>query len=239
MTQVVISGAALLGCLVLFALLACQAHARSTSVTLLNSSEILPFDLPAQPLGDALDAYSRVTQLSVLLAGERSDYRAPAVQGNLTRKQALAGLLASSGLVAYFVDNRSIVVRPPEADDARKHPAHRALALGQIPGVRAGGRDYSAYVSRVQRVVHDSLCASPRTRPGNYRLPMQLWVNARGQVQRLNLLSTTGNAARDTAITHALKSLSVGQAPSANMPQPILMLLVPVIRQACPAEAGG
>ncbi|CAM5393113.1 STN domain-containing protein [Alcaligenes faecalis] len=240
MTQVAISVAALLGCLLVFAF-ASQAHARSDAETLLHSSERLDFDIPAQPLGDALDAYGRLTQLSVLIVGEPAHYPAPAVHGNLTRKEALAALLHESGMAAYFVDNRSIVVRPPvEQGGAMQSPG--ALRLTEIPGVHIGDKDYGSYIAHVQYAVRDALCATPRTRPGNYRLAMQLWIDATGHVRRLNLLGSTGHALRDQAIAQTLRGLPVELAPDAAMPQPILMVLLPTSSPArldCPMPLAG
>lgn len=218
--------------------LANYAHARPAADTLLNSSEVLSFDIPALPLGAALDIYSETAQLSVLLSVPVSKAAlAPSVRGTLTRKQALATLLAGSGLVAYFISNRSIVVRPPYAENTGTGPSTRALRVFQIPGVHQGLKDHSAYVAIVQRTVLMALCASERTRPGNYRLAMQLWINPQGRLSRLNRLGSTGHALRDQAIEHTLIRLSIPEYPDPSMPQPVLIVLLPVADSArldCP-----
>ena len=55
-------------------------------------------------------------------------------------------------------------------------------------------------IARVQQAVRNALCRSPQTRPGSYRLAMQLWLNPDGQVERVHLLGSTGKTTRDEAI---------------------------------------
>jgi len=67
----------------------------------LASTEVRELRIPAQPLGDALNAWARQTGTQIampqsLVAGKT----APAVTGRLTPRQALDRLLAGSGLVA-------------------------------------------------------------------------------------------------------------------------------------------
>lgn len=122
MTQVAISVAVLLGAFLLFAC-ASLAVARSDADTLLNSSERLSFDIAAQPLAQALKAYGQRSDLSVLLDGADPQRPMPAVRGEMTRKQALSSLLHGSGLQAYYVDNRSIVIRLPDSRPGKRPPA--------------------------------------------------------------------------------------------------------------------
>lgn len=240
MTQVAISVAVLLGAFLLFAC-ASLAVARSDADTLLNSSERLSFDIQAQPLAQALKAYGQRSDLSVLLDGADPQRPMPAVRGEMTRKQALSTLLDGSGLQAYYVDNRSIVIRLPDGKPARASAGQRPLNLSHISGVRDGAHDYSAYVTRVQQAVRNALCRSPQTRPGSYRLAMQLWLNPDGQVERVHLLGSTGKTTRDEAISRVLGNVSMGVAPDASLPQPLVLLLAPVsghVRDDCPVQAG-
>lgn len=240
MTQVAISVAVLLGAFLLFAC-ASLAVARSDADTLLNSSERLSFDIPAQPLAQALKVYGQRSDLSVLLDGADPQRPMPAVRGEMTRTQALAALLEGSGLQAYYLDNRSIVIRLPDSKPGRAPSGQRPLNLSHISGVRDGAHDYSAYVTRVQQTVRNALCSRPLTRPGGYRLAMQLWLNPDGQVERVHLLGSTGQAGRDTAIRRVLDKLAMGVAPDAGLPQPLVLLLAPVsghVRDDCPMQAG-
>lgn len=235
--QAMAGGMAMACCLACLVLGSPAVRAQPDPLARLDSPETLQFDIPAQTLGDALDAYSVAAGLSVLIVSDAASQPVPALRGRLTRKQALAALLAGSGLAPYFVDNRSIVVRPAPGAGQAPVPQARLIALGDIPGVHDGA-DHRGYVAQVQDTVRAALCSTAATRPGGYRLGMQLWVDARGRIARLNLLGTTGAPARDGAIGQALQGLAVGAEPAADMPQPVLMLLLPAGPDAsldCPA----
>lgn len=218
--------------------LAGQAHAVPGSADgLLNSADTLSFDVPAQNMGDALDAYSRQSQVSIVTSAQIALLWSAGVRGSYTRKQALSTLLGQHGLAAYFLDNRSVVIRFP--DPAANQPA---VPLDRIPGVRTSLRDHGPYVGRLQQQVHASLCETALTRPGSYRLALQLWVSQYGHIQRVWLLGSTGAPSRDQAIERRLHGLSLGEQPDAQLPQPILLLLLPAappLRSQCPARVQG
>ena len=75
--------------------------------------------IPAQPLGEALNAWARQTRTQIavqqtLVVGKT----APAVSGNLTPMQALERLLAGSGLVALQDGPSTVIRRAPDAPGA-------------------------------------------------------------------------------------------------------------------------
>ncbi|SHH10883.1 hypothetical protein [Pollutimonas bauzanensis] len=74
-----------------------------------------------------------------------------------------------------------------------------------------------------------ALCGSALTRPGAYRLAMQLRVGNQGQVTHYKRLDTSGSQARDQRIDQLLSGLRVGSAPPAGLAQPILILVLPAI----------
>lgn len=78
------------------------------------------FDLPAQPLSDALDTFSRITGLQVVSTGAGLEgRRSGAVRGDLSADEALKSLLAGSG-VAYRLGAGGTVslVEMPQSGDA-------------------------------------------------------------------------------------------------------------------------
>ncbi len=87
-----------------------RAHAQADS-----ASTPVAIDIPAQPLGQALNQLARQARLQLsfpsdLVAGKA----APAVSGSLTTRQALDRLLSGSGLGAT-VDGSTVVVQPAAA----------------------------------------------------------------------------------------------------------------------------
>lgn len=96
----------------------------------------MDISIPAQPLGEALNAWARQTgtQIAVqqsLVAGKM----APAVSGRLSARQALDRLLAGSGLMAS-AEGSSVVVRqtPPQQSDEATLPAVTVRAASDLEG---------------------------------------------------------------------------------------------------------
>lgn len=113
-----------------FAIIAANSPAAAQT----NSSEpgasadrphAIDFDLPAQSLAQSVKSLAVATQTSILGdAGVLADRQAPALRGRYTLEQALAHLLAGSGLVAMPVERdgaRGFVIRsgdlPGDSDD--------------------------------------------------------------------------------------------------------------------------
>lgn len=94
-------------------------------------------------------------------------------------------------------------------------------------GFEEGEVLHQSYAAQVQQALRGTLCASAQTRPGSYRLALQLRLDSRGMVERFRLLSTTGEPARDAAVQSRVSTLSVGSPPPPSLPQPLVILLLP------------
>lgn len=184
------------------------------------------YALPAQSLGDSLEAIGHAAGVAVLTEERHARRRAPALSGRYSVLEALRVLLAGSGLRIRQTDGAAIVVYEP-APAAPATPAAPVVAAGDIPGARGRGADFSGYVGRVQKALLRTLCGNASARPGAYRLALQLRLDDAGQVTRLRLLDSTGSARVDAAVARALQGMEVGAAPPAGMPQPVSVLLLP------------
>lgn len=86
------------------------AHAQSGASA--TAATPITINIPAQPLGQALNELARQANLQLSFPPALvADKTAPAVSGNLTTRQALDRLLAGSGLVAS-AEGSSVVIRP-------------------------------------------------------------------------------------------------------------------------------
>lgn len=221
---------ALMGCFVCLGALtsAGDASAERPPIVGSPSADVIPFDISVQELGQALDEYSRLTGLAVLVDDRYTRRPASEVRGQYTAFEGLRLLLAGTGLAARRPDAHSIVVYAP-AGAVLPTPAARLelVAVADIPGARVHGADFGSYVSRVQDALRRALCNSPQTRPGAYRLALQLHVSAHGVVDQFHLLDTTGQPARDEAIVRVVRGMDVGGPPVPSMPQPISILVLP------------
>lgn len=189
------------------------------------------FELPAQPLGAALDAYARVSGRPVLypdtlVAGRMS---AP-VEGTHTGREALELMLAGTGLVADDVGTGAIdafVLRP---EDGASSPATGRQMASPAAVERYGGM--------VQARVMDVLCADRLTMPGNYRALLRVAVDGTGRAEA-RLLGTTGEGARDAAILGHLAHARFAPPP-AGVPQPLTLIILPrteIAGRDCPGRA--
>lgn len=211
-----------------------QAHAQVQEVA--APAATMVFDISAQRLGDAIDAYNRLTGMDVLVDGVHAQRLSGTVQGTMTAQEALNAMLSGTGLEARQVSANALVIRAAPL-------AGTAAAPGmETSGFNEGEVLHQSYAAQVQQALRDNLCNSAQTRPGRYRLALQLHLDARGTVDRFRLLSTTGEPARDAAVQARVRQLSVGSAPPASLPQPLVILLLPEGPGAhadCMGAAGG
>ena len=214
---------ALAGYLVLLGFLTAVGPVRAQP----TDGPVLQFDIAAQNLGDALDLYSRRTGIAVLMDQRHAQRQSGAVRGAHAPGAALQILLTGTGLQARQSDAQAVTVYAPAGAAMPEPPPAAVVAAADIPGARQGGADVAAYVSRLQHVLLGLLCRAAQTRPGGYRLALQLYLNRAGVVERVQLLDSTGLPARDTAIARLVLGMQVGAAPLPAMPQPVSILLLP------------
>ncbi|MNK93587.1 hypothetical protein D3C87_1137560 [compost metagenome] len=216
---------ALAGYLVLLGFLATVGPVRAQPA----DGAVLQFDIAAQNLGDALDLYSRRTGVAVLMDQRYAQRQSAAVRGPYAAGAALQALLEGTGLLSRLSDAQAVIVYAPAGASATAAdlPQSAVVAAVDIPGATQGGGDHAAYVSRLQHVLLGLLCRAAQTRPGGYRLALQLYLNRAGVVDRVHLLDSTGLRARDTAIARVVLGMRVGAAPLPSMPQPVSILLLP------------
>ncbi|MDQ4624340.1 hypothetical protein [Janthinobacterium lividum] len=212
---------ALAGYLVLLGFLAAVGPVRAQPA----DGPVLQFDIAAQNLGDALDLYSRRTGIAVLMDQRYAQRQSGAVRGAHAAGAALQSLLEGTGLQSRLSDAQAVIVYAPAG--TAELPQAAVVAAADIPGATQGGGDHAVYVSRLQHVLLGLLCRAAQTRPGGYRLALQLYLNRAGVVDRVHLLDSTGLRARDTAIARLVLGMRVGAAPLPSMPQPVSILLLP------------
>ncbi len=197
------------------------------------------FDIPAQSLAPALDAYSAATGIVAVYNGNLAiGRRSGRIRGWYAPQIALRLLLSDSGLVAQYTARDAFVLVPAPAEAA-------IVETPSVIGLMALARQDAAerrYSGQVQSSIIQSLCAAPETRPGDYRLAMSFRIGPSGEIANLKLLGSTGDQQRDAAIIGMLRRLpSVGGRPPPSMAQPFTMIMLPRSSGGvvdCPASAG-
>lgn len=176
------------------------------------------FDLPAQPLANALIAYGKATGLSILvIARLTADRQSAAVKGLYTPEQALRLLLAGSGLTTRYTSRTAFTLVPVPTHNSIAAPAP---AVGAVVAAQLNSR----YAARVQRVIGRLLCLLQPDKLGHYRVGLQLWIDTSGQIYRVHLLNSPGLAAWGGTVQAVLERQVVGPPP-AGFQQPITLLL--------------
>ncbi|WP_157128547.1 hypothetical protein [Cupriavidus sp. USMAA2-4] len=208
---------------------AAQEHAPSSAGADIPAPDAatppLAFDIPAQPLADALRQYALLTRQPALFRSEIVAGRVSSpVHGPYPPGEALQRLLEGTGLIAETVEGSTGKAFVLKAAGAA--PAGGGAGLGNLTG----------YPGLVQTGVWEALCSNPRTAPGTYRSLLRFRVDAGGALRAVQLLGPSGDARRDAAIVAALQRVQLGAPPPADLPQPVIMLILP--RAARGPDAG-
>ena len=183
---------------------------------------LVSFDIGPQPLSTAVRAFSDVTGQALLvderlLVGRVS----PGARGEFTPEDALRRLLAGTGLRERYTSDKAFTLMP--AADTDMGVASMAAAASSAETADVVEASYGA---ALQSAVEAALCRTPLTRPGEYRLALQVWVDGSGQLHRLRLLGSTGREERDQAVESVLGGLRVDPPPP-GLAQPLTLLLLP------------
>jgi len=90
-------------------------------------------------------------------------------------------------------------------------------------GRSGGGSRWGWYASIVQTQIRAALEANPKTRHAVVQLQIRLWADGFGRVNRVQLMSSTGDAELDAAIRNdVLGGLTLREPPPKDMPMPII-----------------
>src|SRR5687767_2814372 len=80
-------------------------------IATVQAQSLSRFDLPAQPLADALKAVADQANISVLFDRRQIEgINAPALRAQLTANEALIQLLSGTGLVPRFLNETTVVL---------------------------------------------------------------------------------------------------------------------------------
>lgn len=171
------------------------------------------FDMPAQPLSQALAAFSEQTGISILVTSDliHNKIAAP-VHGRLTPSTALRALLEPTDLEVRRVDASAwtLLPREPQHTDTVTPPANTVTR---------------AYAGAVQRHIARLLCRGHADQLGRTRLALQLWVRGDGLIERVHVLDPEHAPRWGSAVHETLEGSRIA-APPPNQPTPLTVLLV-------------
>lgn len=168
-----------------------QAAASSPMIAQLQSEQ--NFNIPAQPLTDALVAFGQQSGVQVTVNGTVArNVSAPAVRGTMTREQALRQILAGSGLT-YTMSGSTVVIERPEGatDGAMVLTPITVEAKGTAdPGQTEGSGSYAGSTTTVGSKIPTSI----------REIPQSVSVVTRQRLDDQNLLSLQDAIAETTGM---------------------------------------
>lgn len=178
--------AALCGAFTLLAGPPAPAHAQTSAQQAERSFEI---DLPAQPLGSALNELSRQTGAQIFAAGAQiGGHQAPAVSGRMSVEQALSRLLAGSGLSARASGGNGFSIAPSPEAQAQEAMLPAVTVSGKAPGSTTEGTgSYTTWSTSSSTRLNLTPQETPQT--------VTVMTRQRMEDQRLNSLSDVLEAA--------------------------------------------
>ena len=180
---------------------------------------VMDFDIPRQPLHQALQRYSRVTGRSLLYDSKVVRGRMSSlVRGRYGAQDALRLLIAGTGMTARYTSNDAFVLVP---EPRRAGPGSAPETAGALA---ASARQ--RYYAQVQRRVLAALCADRRTRPGNYRLALRFHIDGAHAITQLEV-HAAGRPELETSVRTRLTGLALGSAPPGQLGQPLTLLVQP------------
>lgn len=193
----------------------------------------MPFNIPSQPLAAALQTYSRVTGVQLLYeSSAASGLMSAAVAGAFSRDTALRVLLGNTDLVIRYTRANSVTLVPASADPDLPPAAVFETADLMLEPLRvrssretADASQLQAYSGVITADIQQALRKDARTRSGSYSAGIKLWIDGPRTVRRTELFRSSGDSDRDETIARVLDGLQVSQAPPANMPQPVLLMI--------------
>lgn len=181
----------------------------------------LRFDIPAQPLDDALQAFSRQTGWSLLYdTAQVTGRTVAALRGEFTVGEAIAHLLAGSGMTARFTSSEALLIVP----EARSTGRAGMSAAGNAR--QAGPR--GDYYGRLQLRVTQALCGDPLTAPGRYRVALRFDIGALNTLENLQV-RVSGHPDVEARVRARLAGLPIGGKPPADLRMPVTMVVLPEV----------
>lgn len=220
---------ALVACMVLIGAVPCHARNETSTATPPGSEGShapTRFDIDAQPLAGALRAFSETSGIAVLVDDDLVAQReSQGIHDRAEPRDALRILLAGTGLQARFSSVSAFTVTAVET-------------AGASDAAPANGDDRPMLdehiAAEVQRAIERALCAHAATRPGNYRLAMQLWTDDQGVVSEVSPLAASDDPGRDGDVVATLRGTRLPGVTTRF--SPVTVLVRPSASPPCGAQ---
>ncbi|AEM51591.1 TonB-dependent receptor [Stenotrophomonas maltophilia] len=174
------------------------------------------YDIPVQPLEQAVERFSVISGWSVMYPGDLAAGRSShALRASLAPLPALQMLLQDTGIEAEVIGEQRVVLRR-----GGQSAAEADVGTGLPEAERR--RRYGGLQQRLRA----AFCDDPEIAPGRYAATLRFRVDGEGQVQQPELLSGSGSARRDARLLQAMQGLVLA-AEAGELPQPVTLQIRP------------
>jgi hypothetical protein len=113
---------------------------------------------------------------------------------------------------------------PPNLDLPTGPSGNLAQGSGRGGGGGGGGSRWGWYGSMVETQIQAALLANEKTRHAVIQVQIRLWSDSTGRINRVQLVSSTGNTELDAVIRdQVLGGMMLREPPPKDMPMPITM----------------
>jgi hypothetical protein len=198
---------------------------------------VLHYDIPAQPLARALEAYSKVNGLQVLYDSALAvGRRSSPVADDLTAAAALRRMLEGSGLGVLYTESRDVVILPIEELEAANLDAVEEVPVLELDPLYVEGapelgrseddrRRLRAYSQLIQADLRRFLAEHGSTGSKGYNIGLDVWIDERGRISRTHVFRSSGDLVHDQVVASILVGFALRAPPPGNMPQPANVII--------------
>lgn len=179
------------------------------------------YDMPAQPLSEALELLSRKAGFHVNYDERLARGRqAGAVSGAETPHEALDQLLAGTGLAARFTRRDAFTIVPRTENERPDLRLDDLVITAPVIG-EAKGVDYAWYGGLLLQECFRKLRGQGALKGRRYELQIYVWLDPDGAVSRLETVGMADQDETRRLIEEALVGLRLRALPPQAMPQPV------------------
>lgn len=103
----------------------------------------------------------------------------------------------------------------------------RSITLGDKGGGRSQDRQrFAWYTALLQQSIYDALDKNKELRSSNYKVGLKIWLDKRGNVERFELMKSSGDRQTDELIKEALAGMpALKDIPPEDMGQPVKVMI--------------
>jgi hypothetical protein len=185
-----------------------------------NPDAVIAFNIPSQPLEQALVALGKAANIQVaydadLLHGQRSS----PVVGAFRARDALELMLRGTGLRARYTTTSGVTLAPI-AKAADQVLQLQAMRVEGAP-IAADQRRFTDYAKTLEARIIGGLQRSRGDTKFAYELTIRMWLLPDGRIDRMEVVSTSVSPRQTDALLAIIRSTDPLDPPPAGLPQPL------------------